>query len=363
MDKRQFLQQCLLITGGLGAGWLFLWIFGPVLLPFLLGFVVAKAASLPTGLLEQRLHLPRWAASGVCVSGIYLGLVTGLWLLCKILCREIHGFARTLPALAQSLQVPVSRLEQWLLRLAGRFPDGIGHALTEGVTEFFRSGAGLAGQLYDKAFSLASAALAKTLDFALFTLTAVLSSFMLTAKLPELEKLWQKKLPSPWQTRLRRLAGRIGQTLGAWCKAQCKLIFINFLVLTAGLVILQVEYPLLFSLLIALVDALPVLGSGTVLIPWGLLRFLQADTVRGTGLLVLYGAAALLRTALEPRLLGKQMGLDPLLTLLAIYGGYHFLGIWGMIFFPIGALLAKQFWDRAEKRIDNQPPCTDNGSK
>jgi len=353
MDKRHILQRCLQIAGVLGIVWLFLWIFGPVLLPFVLGFVVAKAASLPTGLLEQRLHLPRWAASGVCVSGIYLSLIAGLWLLCRILCREIRGFVRTLPALAQSLREPFSRLEQWLLRLAGRFPDGIGQSLTEGVSEFFRSGAGLAGQLYDKAFSVASAALAKTPDFALFVLTAVLSSFMLTAKLPELGVLWRKKLPPLWQTRLRRLAGRIGQTLGAWCKAQCKLIFISFLVVTAGLVILRVEYPILFSLLIALVDALPVLGSGAVLIPWGLLRFLQGDTVRGTGLLVLYGAAALLRTALEPRLLGRQMGLDPLLTLLSIYGGYHFLGIWGMILFPIGALLAKQFWDRTEKRIDN----------
>ena len=125
---------------------------------------------------------------------------------------------------------------------------------------------------------------------------------------------------------------------------------VTFLLLTAGLLVLQVDYPLLFGLAIALIDALPVFGSGTVLIPWGLMQFLRGKTFLGVGLLCLYGAAALTRTALEPRMLGKQMGLDPLLTLLALYAGYHFLGVLGMILFPIGALLAKQFWDHMEKK-------------
>ena len=67
------------------------------------------------------------------------------------------------------------------------------------------------------------------------------------------------------------------------------------------------------------------------------------------GLLLLYGAAALTRTALEPRILGRQIGLDPLLTLAALYAGYHFLGVLGMILFPVGALIGKQFWDRRER--------------
>jgi len=229
--------------------------------------------------------------------------------------------------------------------LAGRFPDGIGQALEEGVSDFFRSGAGLGSKLYDRLFAFASSMLKKTPDLALFVLTAVLSSFMIASQLPRLRTLWQEKIPQRWQQQTQLLLHRVKNTLGVWFRTQLKLMGICFLVLTAGFLILQVEYPLLFGIGIALIDALPALGSGVFLIPWGLFRFLQGDTVQGTGLILLYGAAALLRTCLEPRLLGKQIGLDPLATLLALYGGYHFLGIWGMILFPLAALLGKQFWD------------------
>ena len=262
--------------------------------------------------------------------------------------------------LAQSLTEPVERLREWLLGLTERFPEGIAGALREGVTDFFRSGAGIAGKVYEWAFDFASSVLKKVPDLALFLLTAVLSSFMLCAQRPRLIALWKQKAPPLWRQRLQRAGMRVKNTFGGWCRAQAKLMGVTFLVLTTGFLLLHVQYPLLFGLGISLVDALPVFGVGTVLIPWGLVMFAQGNTFLGTGLICLYGAAALLRTALEPRLLGKQIGMDPLLTLLVIYAGYRFFGVAGMLLFPLGAMLFKQFWGSAEKRIDNGPVQQDN---
>lgn len=326
-------------------GWLGLWLFGPVLLPFAVGAAIGTLAE-PV---VRRLRLPRWAASGLCVTAVYVVLSAAVFFLCKVLCGELTGFLRGLPAAAQSLAAPVQRLKEWLLSAAERFPDGIGAALRQGVEDFFQSGAGLGTKLYDRAFELASAALKKIPDLALFLLTAVLSSFMISAQRPRLERLWKTKAPAVWQSRLQAVARRLKLALGGWCKAQLKLMGVTFLVLTTGLLLLRVRYPLLFALGIALIDALPVFGSGVILIPWGLLMFLQGDTVRGVGMLCLYGAAALLRTALEPRMLGKQIGLDPLLTLLALYAGYRFFGILGMVLFPLAAMLVKQLWCYMER--------------
>jgi len=229
----------------------------------------------------------------------------------------------------------------------------VGQALRQGISDFFRSGAGLADKAYDWVFRFVSDVLKKVPDLALFLLTAVLSGFMLASELPELKSLWRKKAPPLWQSRAKSVLHRLKTTLGGWLQAQLKLMLISALILTTGFLILGVDYPLLFGMGIALIDALPVLGSGMVLIPWGLFVFLQGKSFLGTGLLCLYGAAALSRTALEPRLLGKQMGLDPLLTLVALYGGYRFLGIAGMLLFPIAAMLLKQFWNHMEKKIDN----------
>ncbi len=343
--KQKRWRSVLTVAGAAVGGWLGLWLLGPVLFPFALGAVIGTLAE-PV---IQRLRLPRWAASGLCVTGVYVGLGTAVFFLCRVLCGELTGFLRGLPAAAQSLAAPVERLKEWLLSMADRFPDGVGAALRQGVEDFFRSGAGLGTKLYDRAFELASAALRKIPDLALFLLTAVLSSFMISAQRPRLTKLWQEKAPAVWQIRLQAVTRRLKMALGGWCKAQLKLMGVTFLVLTTGFLLLRIRYPLLFALGIALIDALPVFGSGVILIPWGLLLFLQGETARGTGMLCLYGAAALLRTALEPRMLGKQIGLDPLLTLLALYAGYRFFGIWGMVMFPLAAMLIKQLWSYMER--------------
>lgn len=338
--------QLSLWTAGAAVG---IWLLGPVLLPFLIGLTLARAVEPAVRLLEDRFRSPRWLASGCAVAGAYLLLITGGFLLCRVLCRELWGFLRSLPELAGTMTEPLARLKDRLLLIASRFPDGIGAALEQGVAGFFQNGAGIGQKLYDRLFNTVSHLLTRLPDLALFLLTAVLSSFMLSAKLPQLLTLWEKHAPKVWQQRLGSLGKTLKRTLGAWLLAQGKLMTVTFLILTSGLLILRVDYALLLGLGIALLDALPVFGSGIILIPWSLIRFLQADTFRGVGLLLLYGAAALTRTALEPQILGRQIGLDPLLTLAALYAGYRFLGVLGMILFPMGALIGKQFWDGREK--------------
>ena len=352
MAKPKLWRTVLIIAAAAVGGWLFLWFLGPVLLPFAFGLLLAKLAEPAVSALQKRSGFPRWVCTGLCIAILYALLSALLWLICRILCRELVSFGRALPELLQSLSEPAQTLERRLLLLSHRFPDGIGQAIREGVAEFFRSGAGLSRKLYDWVFGAASAVLRKIPTIALFLLTAVLSSFMFSAQLPKLTHLWNRKAPESWKRRFNLVTVHLQQTMGGWFKAQLKLMLITFLLLTGGFLLLGINYPLLLGVLIALIDALPVFGVGIVLIPWSLLQFLQGQSVLGTGLLCLYGVAVLLRTALEPRLLGKQIGLDPLLTLFSLYAGHHFLGIAGMILFPVAAILLVQFWRHMEKKID-----------
>ena len=132
-----------------------------------------------------------------------------------------------------------------------------------------------------------------------------------------------------------------GAVLG-WLKAQLKLCGVTWGVLTLGFFLLKVRHAPLWALGVALVDAFPILGTGAVLVPWSLVSFLQGGTGRAFGLLTLYAAAALGRALLEPRLVGRQLGLDPLLTLLALYGGYRLWGLPGMLLAPLLAVAGTQ---------------------
>lgn len=340
MDKQKRWGRVLRLGAAILGAVLALWLFGSVLLPFLLGLIPAQAADKAVGRLQNR--MPRWLAACLCVAAFYILFFLAVWVLGQVLFRELENFFHSLPALTGALAAPVSRLEETLLRLASRFPDGVGAALEQWVQEFFRSGAGLGETLYNNVFSFVTNLLRKAPDIGLFILTTVLSGFMLAVDLPRLKALWEKKAPKLWQEKWQVVQEKLKGTLFCWLKAQGKLMLVTFLVLTAGFLIIGIRYPLLFGLLIAGLDALPVLGSGLILIPWSIVQFLVGNTFWGVGLLCIYGAAALTRTALEPRMLGKQMGLDPLLTLLALYTGYRFFGIFGMIFFPMGAMFVKQ---------------------
>lgn len=105
------------------------------------------------------------------------------------------------------------------------------------------------------------------------------------------------------------------------------------------------EYALLAAVFTAIVDALPVLGTGTVLFPWAIGCFLLGDMGRGLALLSIYAVGMIVHSLLEPRLLAKQADLPPITALLAMYLGFHFLGVGGMILLPVLLLLLKQFQD------------------
>ena len=107
------------------------------------------------------------------------------------------------------------------------------------------------------------------------------------------------------------------------------------MILFLGLVVLRIPYALPWAAGICLVDAFPILGTGTVLLPWGLVCLLQGDTARAIGLISLYVAVSLTRSMLEPKFLSRHLGLDPLVTLIALYAGFRLWGIGGMILAPI----------------------------
>ena len=117
---------------------------------------------------------------------------------------------------------------------------------------------------------------------------------------------------------------------------------VTFAIVLGGFLLLGVRQKLLMALVTALVDAVPLLGTGTILLPWTLVSLLSGEPVRAVGLLGIYVTALITRSALEPRLLGRQLGLDPLAALAALYIGYRIWGFGGMILAPILTVTAKE---------------------
>ena len=157
-------------------------------------------------------------------------------------------------------------------------------------------------------------------------------------------KLWRgflSYLPSGYREKTETLRKRAAEAAKKYVKAYLLLSLITFFEMFVGLSILGVPYAFLISLGIALVDFLPLLGAGTVLIPWATVMFLLGNMRMGFGLLILFGAATVVRQFAEPKLISRELGLHPLASIFSVYVGWRMLGVWGMILAPFAALLVK----------------------
>ncbi|MBQ3415554.1 MAG: sporulation integral membrane protein YtvI [Clostridia bacterium] len=156
-----------------------------------------------------------------------------------------------------------------------------------------------------------------------------------------LPRLWVKKLSN----HLRELI----TSLGGYLKAEATLILVSFIISLIGLYILKftgfnIEYPLLMAIFIGFVDALPILGSGTVMVPWAIISGLNGDLKLGIAIIILLIIMSIVRQFLEPRLVSKNIGVHPIFTLIAMYTGFKFIGVIGMLLGPILLIIIKNIY-------------------
>ena len=312
----------------------------PLFLPFLLGAGLALAAEPLVSLLSRR--LPRSASAGIGVTITFILLCLLVTALCGLLIRELGLLADVLPEMLEAAQGGMASLEAFLTDLVARAPEHIRPMLIDQIHSLFSDSSAMLERATGWLLRVASGVLTRIPDSALGLGTGIIASFMISAKLPLWKSWLLERLPTEKLQSTKDTLHHLKEAVLGWLKAQVKLSGITWAVMTVGFFFLGIRYAPLWGAAVAAVDAFPVLGTGAVLLPWSLISFLQGDSGRAFGLLGLYGAAALIRSLLEPRLVGRQLGLDPLVTLIALYAGYRIWGLPGMILSPLIAVTVIQ---------------------
>lgn len=158
--------------------------------------------------------------------------------------------------------------------------------------------------------------------------------------------------PTKWIKKFGTHKKDLSKTFGEYLKAEATLIFISFIISLIGLYIfkflhLNVKYPLLMALFIGFVDALPILGSGTVMIPWAIITALDGDLRLAVSIFILFVIMSVVRQFLEPRLVSKHIGTHPIFTLIAMYTGFKIFGVFGLIIGPIVLIIVKNVFQNS----------------
>lgn len=347
---RRWLKLLLSVGAALGCLWLTLRFLLPWCAPFLLGFGLAALIEPLVRALVRR-GWPRGAASGLVDLLLLILLLRGLGALLGRGLEAVSDFARLAPSLMAGLAHSLGGLEESVLAMIDQAPAELESALRHGLDAVGESLSGLPALLSQWALDAVGKLAGKSPDLLLFVVTAGIGSYFCSASFPKVLAFLAAQLPDSLKKRMEGMGEELKGSLGGWLRAQLILMSITFFELLAAFLLLKIPGSGAIAALTAVVDALPLFGTGVIMIPWALACLLLGQSARALGLLVAWGGVSLVRSCIEAKLLGDQIGLHPLASLLAIYVGWRVWSVWGMLLFPMLLVTASQLNDRGVLRL------------
>lgn len=334
MSQKQ--KRAITIVGITGAVYLIFRYLLPLVIPFLIAFLLAKAVWPAVRFLNQTIKIPRtWAASFMLALyfGIFLGI---LWIISGKLVEQLDFFVDKIPEYVDMIcsyfNGVCSELDH-LLHLESGSVMGQLKIMAEGAED------NLVSFVMPYVMTSSVPVVKWLVEFFTVSTIAVLSAVLIIGERDRIRK-WRN------ETMFRREIAWIGRRMGAVCGAYLKVEGIIMLMTTVlcmvGLTLMGNPYGILLGGIIGILDALPLFGTGTVFIPWIVFKLIQGEFLSATYLAVLYGICYFLREIMEARLLGDRIGLSPLQTMAAMYIGLKLFGIFGLFLGPIGWILVKE---------------------
>lgn len=308
----------------------------PLLLALLISFAMEPLVRLLSGTDKKgkkvRGGLPRRLAVVIVMLVVFSLLITAVFFIVQGLVSELVTLADALPG-----QIPhwIEQVNQLAVRISERYPvvspenllsivQSLGGHLTETITRVAGSAMSMVTQMP---------------SIILFVVFTIMSTYFLSASRYTILQNLKRQLPQSWQDTSKHLYNTLVRALIGWLKAQFIILCCMFLVMFIGFTILGVNYALLIAVGIAVMDALPILGSGLVMIPWIAYQLFFGSLPLGIGLAVVYVLLIFTRQSIEPRVVGGQIGLPPLWTMCAMYAGFKLFGFIGLFIGPLALLL------------------------
>lgn len=323
-----------------------------LLLPFAVAWLLALLLQPTISWLTRKTGLKRGIISVAVLLILLLGGGALIYYLGGRMILELKNFAEQLGGRVDEIGAWFDRLEIWVkekLPLLGELePDtlsGLGSGLLKDALTTLSS----------KLTSAAGSILVKLPHFFFVLIIFLMAAFYLCADFERVSRYLSSLMPMSAVRKLGKMKRLVFSTTLRYLRAYFILLVITFGELLVAFFILRIEYALTLALIIALLDALPAIGVGTVLIPWALISFMLGNWQRGIALIVIYIIVTVVRQIAEPHVVGAQLGLHPLASLVAVYVGYKLAGIWGLLFAPVAAILLRglldilrQFWQEQE---------------
>lgn len=339
---------------------------GPKLLgflwPFVAGWLISILANPLRNFLEKKIKVPKKFGSALIII-LALAIIVGLlYFLTGQLIHQVKSLINDLPFILDQIQIQLDKMNMWMEPRLQKFGLDVSF-LTRGeqiydtmmstLTEWVK---GIGGNSIQYAGGVAKG----VTNGLVGSVVMILSAYFFLVEREEISVFCKKYAPQSVQEKVLLVKEHIFLALGGYVKAQIKIMGIIFVILFIGLALEGERYAFLLAVIISIWDVLPFLGTGMILIPWAIFKFVDQQFQAGVIFLILYLICLLARQLLQPKILGDSIGLRPLPTLFLIYVGLKLGGFMGFIFAMILGIVFHNFYklgffkpwmERVRKRV------------
>lgn len=313
-------------------------------MPFVVGWIIAMIASPLVRFFEKTLKIKRKAGSAfVIIAAIALVIVAGYFIGMK-LTEQIVEFIGDMPKLWEAMQLDFAEIGEKLSVAFKFLPKEFQMTvskITGNVQEYFGS---IMGTISEPTLE-ALGNFAKNLpNIVISIIMCLLFAYFCVADREYIPKLLEKVLPKSLLERLYLIKRGLARAVGGYFKAQIKIEIWMYMLLGIGFAVLNIKYAFIIAIVVAFLDFLPFFGTGTVLIPWAVIKFLSGDYKMVIGLLIIWGVGQLARQIIQPKIVGDSVGLSPIPTIVLLFVGYRLAGVVGMIIaVPVGIIVLNMY--------------------
>lgn len=356
VKRKQFIVNVLFF--GITAAILYMvvkYVLGWVM-PFLIGFLVSLLLRPAIRLISQKSRIPYKVVALILALLFYAAVVTLLVLIgARVIVILQDGFARLPTIYAQQIEPLLRSLLERIEELS-KFDPNLEQLIQNMTTSLSDSAGSVVTSISTQVIVALSSVIFSLPGLLLSTLLSIISTVFFSMDFVNISGQVTKILPVKlrgYLDQLKHMASEIGVK---YIKSYSIILSVTFIELTIGLLIIGVKGAFAVAAVIAIIDLLPVLGTGAVLIPWALLKLAQGNVTFAIGLLVLYAVIIIVRNIMEPKIVGQQIGIHPLAMLISMYVGLQIFGVIGIFVLPILLVAIKGFYDA--RKVGNQGDST-----
>ena len=324
MELLVILAGALLLIFVLPKAIVFLW-------PFVAGWIISMMAHPVIEYLEKKVKLPKKFGSAILIAAVITGIIVVLYFAVRGIALQVIGFIQDAPDIRHEIMrqgmIFQKKIEQFLSIL----PPSFGKQ--------FDQWSGSIGDLFKKAASSAgdygvahAGGVAKGVTSGLLGLVVMLfAAHMFSLEREKLIAWYEKCIPGFVKHKINVFMKNSVGVLVSYCLAQLKIMIVIIAILWIGFFIAGIGHSFIYSVLVGIVDIFPILGTGTVIIPWAIFKLIIGDIKTAVILLIIYAICLVLKQVLQPKMMGDSMGISALTTIFLIYVGLKFGGLGGML--------------------------------